>query len=225
MAKKDFTLIVPLCKNNGDEFSNAFMLDNNGISNCVKSIMNLPLDTFTNIYFVILKSVNEKYKIKELLFLQLTRLNINAKIVVLNDETKSQAETIYNTIRFLNIENNAICIKDGDGMFTINTIPTSNSIATYQIENMDVLYPKNKSYVDIDDNFNVTNIIEKRVISNFINAGGYVFNKGKDFCDAYDVLNKINIQDTHLYISHIIYKMMLDGKIFKPLMVDNFIEL
>lgn len=61
----------------------------------------------------------------------------------------------------------------------------------------------------------ITNIIEKRVISNMFNAGGYCFENAEDFLYSY----KKNAPLGNIYISHLIYSLLLDGHIFRPIKV------
>ena len=78
--------------------------------------------------------------------------------------------------------------------------------------------PQHKSYVAVDDMFYVTNIIEKRVVSRFFSAGGYCFEDAMDFCSYYEKLKDY----APLYLSHIIYAMLLDKKIFRPIQIDDY---
>lgn len=83
---------------------------------------------------------------------------------------------------------------------------------------MKTVDPQHKSYIALDDQFYITNIIEKKIISRYFNAGGYVFASANEFCNYYKRL------DTYgsVYMSHIVYSMLLDGKNFRPFMVNNY---
>ena len=67
----------------------------------------------------------------------------------------------------------------------------------------------------------ITNTIEKRVIDHYFNAGGYCFENGATFCRYYE---RYCNQDA-LFLSHIIYSMLLDGHIFRPFMAYNYKDL
>ena len=63
-----YTLIVPIAADTdkmGTEMPYLFGLDSNGLMYCVKSIMGLPLEAFSDIYFTILHKHNLRYKLLE----------------------------------------------------------------------------------------------------------------------------------------------------------------
>lgn len=218
---KSFSLIVPIAADKNKykyEMPYVFGMNKVGIMHCVYSILGLNLDIFTTIYFTILKKHDIKYRLKELFELQFSRLGLtNAKVVVLKEPTLSQAETIYNTIKAEGISG-SIFIKDADGYFSGEVQPI-NSIAIYPLENLQFVNPQNKSYVAIDDMFYVTNVIEKRVISHYFNAGGSSFEDVNEFCKYYEAISQY---DGRIYVSHLIYSMLLEKKIFRPILVKDF---
>ncbi len=213
-------LIVPLAADSpsyNSKLPRVFSLDDEGIARCIKSVLGLNLEWFDKIYFTILKKHDLQYLIKDTLTLQFKRVGItNASVVVLDEPTIDQAETVFQTIKTTNI-NGLVFIKDGDGFFRA-TVEDSNSVAIYPIEEMNMLFPKNKSYVSVDDMYYITNIIEKNVVGHFINAGGYCFCDSSVFCKYYEKLRHYG----KLYLSHIIYAMLLDKISFRPLIVDDF---
>ena len=125
-----------------------------------------------------------------MLKLQFKKLGLsNAKVVVLDEPTTSQAETVYRTVNCENIEG-AIFVKDPDGYFC----------GDFTIAN------------------NITNIIEKKIISRFFNAGGYIFDDAAVFCKYYERLYLYE----QLFMSHIVYAMLLDNIPFRPFEVKDF---
>lgn len=213
------SLIVPVAADK-PEYENdlpyIFGLNSEGIVICLKSVLGLDLKRFDNIYFTILKKHDERFCISELLNLQFHRLGIdNARVVILDEPTKDQAETIFRTISQEGIVG-SIFIKDADSYFSTE-IPNSDSVAIYPIEELETLSPKDKSYVAVDDMSYVTNIIEKSIIGHHISAGGYQL-KASDFIHYYNKLRKLG----KLYLSHIIYAMLLDKKSFRPMQVEEY---
>ena len=83
------------------------------------------------------------------------------------------------------------------------------------VENLEWVNPQHKSYVQVDDMFYITNIIEKKIISHYFCAGGYCFEKVDDYCKYYESLQ----DNDDLYLSHIIYSMLLDKMIFRPILI------
>lgn len=217
-----FSLIVPIAAYKPEyEYKMPFVfgLGADGFSLCVESAKNLNINKFDDVYFTTLSKYDEKYSVKNLLELQFKRLKwTNAKVLLLDNITSSQPETVYETIKSERITG-SIYIKDSDCSFVCDVYP-QNKIATYQLEKMDWVDPQHKSYVDIDDGFYVTNIIEKRIISHNFCAGGYSFENVVDFCNYYYQLK----DEKGLYLSHIIYAMLLDNYVFRPDNVTEYID-
>lgn len=212
-------LLVPVAADK-EEYSEGlpylFGLDKDGITICLKSILGMNLSQFDHIYFTILKKHDEKYYLSENLHLQFKRLGLHqARVVVLDESTDDQAETIYRTIQQEGIEG-GLFVKDADSYFTTEASQV-NGIAIFPIEELEVLSPKDKSYVAVDDMYYVTNIIEKSVIGHYISAGGYVFNVNM-FKAYYQRLRGYG----RLYLSHLIYAMLLDKQSFRPIMVEDY---
>ena len=214
------SLIIPIGADN-IEYENympyIFNFAPDGISLCIKSIQGLDLNRFDNIYFTILEKYDKKYSLSLLLKLQFKKLGLStAKVVVLDEPTTSQAETVYRTVNCENIEG-AIFVKDPDGYFC-GDFTIANSIAIYPLDKLEMVNPRNKSYVELDDQFYITNIIEKKIISRFFNAGGYIFDDAAVFCKYYERLYLYE----QLFMSHIVYAMLLDNIPFRPFEVKDF---
>ena len=194
-----------------------FGLDKDGIVICIKSILGLNLTKFDDIYFTVLRKHEERFFVSDLLKLQFKRLHIvNAKVIILDEPTMDQAETVYRTIIQENIQG-SIFIKDADSFFYTD-FGVENSVALYPIEELEVLSPKGKSYALVDDMYYLTNIIEKNVVGHYISAGGYFIQRVETFCYYYNHLRSFG----RLYLSHIIYAMLLDKKTFRPMMVTEY---
>ena len=197
-----------------------FHFAEDGTQLCIKSIQGLNLSKFEHIYFVILEKLDRRYNLSELIHMQLRNMGLaeKASVVSLKESTTSQAETIYECIRQENIEG-SIFVKDADGYFSCDFTET-NGIAIYPLDKLDMVNPHNKSYVDLDDQFYITNIIEKKIISRYFNAGGYLFEDARQFSAYYECLRDYK----GLYMSHIVYAMLLDNISFRPFEVEGFID-
>lgn len=219
-SSKNFSLIVPAAadkKENAGEMPYIFGPDAQGVMRCVKSILGLNLDIFDAIYFTILRKHAQAFDIDTLLQLQFRRLGLDkARIVILDEPTATQAETIVRTIEKENISG-AIFIKDADGFFRAEVLP-ENGVAVFPLERLELVDPRNKSYVAVDDMQHITNIIEKRIVSNLFNAGGYCFEDASEFMDVYASHRHLG----HIYISHLIYSMLLNGSLFRPIQVTDY---
>ena len=183
----------------------------------MKSILGLNLDIFDSIYFTILRKHAERYDLDVLLELQLRRLGLDkAKIVILDEPTSTQAETVAKTIEQEEIEG-SIFIKDADSYFNAEIYP-ENGVAVYPLEKLKLVDPRNKSYVSVDDMQHITNIIEKRVVSNLFSVGGYCFENVNDFLEVYRQHKDLG----QIYLSHLIYSMLLNGNLFRPIRVSAY---
>ncbi len=222
-ATPEFSLIVPVAADTAqseNRIPRVFTPGDDGTLLCIKAITGLNLDVFDNIYFTILRKHAERYDVDSLLRLQFDRLGLQkAEIIILDEPTSSQAETIARTIEKADIDG-AIFIKDADGYFEADVYP-ENGVAVYPLERLDLVDPKNKSYVSVDDMQHITNIIEKRVVSHLFNAGGYCFEDASKFLDVYNQLKGYN----PLYLSHIIYYMLLERNLFRPIHIHHYSDL
>lgn len=217
---KNFSLIVPAASDKSTEagtMPRIFSTGREGTLLCVRSILGLNLEAFDNIYFTILRKHVEAFDIDSLLRLQFRRLGIgNVHIVILDKPTATQAETIVRTIETEKITG-AIFVKDADCFFRAEVYP-ENGVAVYPLEQLELVDPRHKSYVAVDDMQHITNIIEKRVVSHLFNAGGYCFEDVAKFLKAYDKYASLG----SIYLSHLIYAMLLEGESFRPIQVKEY---
>lgn len=214
------TLIMPIAANKPEyvhRMPRIFQMAEDGTMLCIKALQSLDLTKYGHIYITILKSLDERYSLSEMLKLQFRIKGIkNADVVVLEEPTSSQPETIFQTIRKMNICG-SIFIKDADCSFTGDDT-NENAIVIYPLEQLDWVNPKNKSYANIDDMYYITNIIEKRIVSHYFTAGGYCFEDADTYCHYYERF----AGQQNLYLSHIIYSMLLDKHIFRPVIAKEY---
>jgi len=217
-----FNLIVPIAADKPeyrDTMPYLFDLGNDGIMLCVKSITGLDLSCFDNIFFTVLKKHSEQFYLKEMFDIQFRRLGIKEKafVVELNECTKNQPETIYETIKRMQIIG-SVMIKDADSFLSCSISP-ENSVCVFPLDSLQRVNPQDKSYVNIDDMYYITNIIERKIISRDFCAGGYIFEDTSYFLEKYEQL----LNMTPLYLSHIIFSMLLDDNInFRPIQVSEY---
>lgn len=220
-------LIVPMVTDQLNNYPIEYQYNDKGVMKCVDAISGLPLKQFTDIYFVINTRADERWHLQIKIKCDIFNLVCDGKLsadtnihfVKIDFQTKSQVETIYNAIVAANITG-SVFIKDADNSFTLNKLPLGNSVCIYSIEDCTVFEPQHKSYVSIDDNMLITNIIEKRIISKYFNCGGYSFSDVTHFIDAYNHFKNMN---EHVYLSHLIYYLMLEKKIlFTPEIATDY---
>lgn len=214
------SLVMPIAANKPEyatRLPRVFLIAEDGVMHCIRALKSLDISQFNHIYITILRHLDEQYALTERLQLQFCINGItNAEIVVLDEPTRSEPETIYQTIRQKHIQG-PIFIKDADCSFT-GEDTAGNAITIYPLEQLDWVNPKNKSYVSVDDMYYITNIIEKRIVSHYFTAGGYSFSSAATYCRYYE-----RLQDQQgLYLSHIIYAMLLEGHTFRPVLTKEY---
>ncbi|TDE21619.1 hypothetical protein E1100_16670 [Vibrio owensii] len=184
-----------------------------------KSIEQLDLDRFDRIVIVCLKEHLERYTSKEMVIEGFERsTGFKPDLVILDEPTSSQSETIYQAIKQGNIEG-SIFIKDCDNTFSCTPEPV-NAVTTIDLNDIELVDAKNKSYVEVDSLDVISNIVEKEVISNFFCCGGYSFQSTEDFCNAYESINS----ESEVYISHVIYKMLMSNEEFTRKTATNYTD-
>jgi hypothetical protein len=189
---------------------------------CIESIKGVNLDFFDKIYFTFLKEHEDTYKISNGLKKSLKKLNILEKceLVILDNQTSSQSETVYNTIKNKGISG-FILIKDSDNFFNVDISEEVNQICFFDLNNIDNINARSKSYLLMDSNKIITNIVEKKVISPYFSVGGYGFKSADYFCETYE---KMSNYTGECFISNIIFEMILQGEIFTGKETSNFID-
>lgn len=217
-----FSLIVPIASYKSEYLHTipaVFVKDEDGLMPCIKAVQTLDTTLFDHIYFTILRVLDNRHNLSALLHEQFCRIGLSrAEIVVLEETTVSQPDTIYQTIQQARIRG-AVFIKDADCSFSGEILP-QNEVVIYPLESLPWVNPQNKSYVAVDDNFYVTNIIEKKIISHYFLAGGYCFGDADIFCRFYLRYKG----QKGLYLSHIIYAMLLDKHLFRPVIASEYVD-
>lgn len=219
--KNKYSLIIPICGNfNTEEFDHIYDRSMDGETLLFKSIKKMNFDNIRKIYIGIPYNKDKKWGLSKLIQSQLELLNTEAPIEItkIKNPTKSQPETVAQLIE-INKINGSILIKDPDNSFEFSEL-RENFITIFPLDELDFVSPKDKSYVEIDDNGYVMNIIEKKIISRYFCTGGYFFKDAKLFMKYY---NKVSHYE-NIYMSHLILLMLLNGINFRPVKVDNYVD-
>jgi len=182
-----------------------------------ESIQGLPMDDFDSIKIVVLKKHLTNVILSNI-YLEFDEYK-NVDVLILNNPTSSASETVSKCIKSYGITG-GIHIKDVDDYFEINEIKP-NQVATISLDNVKNITPSNKSYVRSHNSGEILSIIEKKVISSDFCSGLHSFSSADEFVKTYEELEQI---DGEIYISHVIYKMLLNGKRFTINEAQNFID-
>jgi len=191
----------------------------NGNLMLVESIRGLDLTNIETIVVICLRQHYDDYGIKNMLNRQFAKLNLEDKLkIVVIESSRSQPHTVYQGLKLLDLAG-AILIKDSDNFFKYEPHP-GNSVCYLRLANANIRTAANKSYILMSETGIVVNIVEKRIISDSFCVGGYSFAKASEFNETFE---KIGNRDT-LYVSHIIYQMILDGIPFTSVEVEGFLD-
>lgn len=191
----------------------------NGNLMVTEAILGLNIHSVDNIYLILLKDHVDNFASVKGIEKAFDNINVKHKLHIIQiEETRNQPETVYKGIKCGNIQG-SIYIKDSDNYFC-SKIRSENAVAVYDLNNLEIVNPSNKSYAVPNDDGYLANIIEKKVISSTFCCGGHSFQSTELFCKYFEKLQ----DNDDLYISHMIYKMILDGVNFKIDEVDDYID-
>lgn len=190
----------------------------NGNLMLAEAIRGLSFTDLEKIYLVVLAAHLEEFKCLEGIKKQFQQIGLADKLVViaLDKPTQSQPETVARGIENAKISG-PICIKDSDNYFRLK-VPSTNFVSVVDLNQVGFINPSNKSYADVNENHFVTNIVEKRVISNFFCSGAYGFEDAQEYLRYFNALSGLK----GLYLSHIIYQMLLENKAFSAAVCSEY---
>jgi hypothetical protein len=172
-----------------------------------KALEGIEAGSFDRIIFTIVKEHNEQYE-AALMLEQVFDIPHDHKyaICMLDDFTTSQAETVVKTIEKENIVGE-IVIKDSDNYVKIDEVEScGDAIVGLNIETFakEINRLPAKSFLKVNDQNIVIDIIEKRIKSEYICIGVYCFSEAKVFVDAYKEILRGNNVDREIYVSHVV---------------------
>ena len=148
------------------------------------------------------------------------------KIITLKKFTKGPADTAYQALKKLNFKKDKeILIRDCDSFFD-HKDQKGNYVCCYSIidymksQNGNI---KNKSYIKLNKLKNISQIVEKKIISNIFSIGAYKFRSHKMYVKCFKNLK--NVINNEIYVSDVIQEAIINGEIFRSNFASNFIDL
>ena len=188
----------------------------------LKSIELIDMKDITSIFIISLREYEDTYHFKDAIVSELKRRYPDKMINVelLAEPTRNQPETIYQGLLHRYLTDEPLLIKDCDNQFMLKLDKNFNSVAVGNLHDYKYINPTNKSYIEVGNNDQVVNIVEKQVVSPYFCAGAYYFKSVIQFKKYYKQLQ----HEDNLYISHIIYKMILDGEVFVDAPVNHYLD-
>ena len=121
------------------------------------------MSQFDNIFFSVLKEHDEKYDAAKIL----KKIFPDSKVLVIEEVTRGQAETVVKMLEYFNIKNSFL-VKDSDSYFNtkINYEKGKNYISICDAKKIPTVKLYNKSFVEISkQNFILRTSLQ--IISNF----------------------------------------------------------
>ena len=182
-------------------------------------IENLALDA--NFVFLVRKEHEKKYNIVSLLKV----LAPNCKVVIVNKLTEGAACTTLLAKKLIN-NNNPLIIANSDQFIEWNSSKTMYKFISRKIDGgiltFDSLHPK-WSYAKTDKYGNVTEVAEKKVISNHATVGIYFWKKGSDYVKYAEKMIKKNIRvKNEFYVCPVFNEAIKDNK---KIIIENIEEM
>ena len=136
-------------------------------------------------------------------------------LVVFEKQTQSQIETIRDIITTWKVTG-PIQIKDCDNQFEPRAITiedhNKNFIAYSRLQGV-IFNPESKSYLELNENNEIVNVVEKKIISDKFCCGLYGFESVEDF---------MYYSQGCSYVSEVVFKMILDKKVFTGMSVEKY---
>ena len=182
----------------------------NGNFMIVDSILGMELLDISSLNLIYLKEHEDKFKFKQGLLLNLKKYNLHSLVnfIELEKETLHQVETVQLGLKQIG-KDIPFLIKDCDNSFKVNVTSLENNFVSYcKLENLKGSDVASKSYLQLDSMGVISNIVEKKVISDKFCCGAYYFKSSKEF------LEYSNIDSANSFISDVVFNMILNGKTF-----------
>ena len=179
-----------------------------------RSIEGVFSEEYDRVLIVLLEGDVNEYHVDTIINTELQRYPV--EIVTLKNMTSGPAETVYAAIQKAGITGSVV-VKDADNYLKIECVPHGNFVAGLDLNTWerDIHNLRNKSFLILNEQGNLLDIIEKQVRSDVICLGLYGFNKAEDFVKAYRKLNDASYLISRLYISHVIsYLIGYSGRVF-----------
>lgn len=177
-----------------------------------------------NPYEVIFLIHKDDIKSNQFLSLLSKSYKFKIRIISIPNVTRGQAETVLKAKELIN-NYNKLLVFNADTFFISKNL--SEILHNQRIDGaiavfIDNTYTEKYSFVKVDKKFNVTEVAEKKRISNLASNGLYYFKYGKDFVKyAEDMISKNETVRNEFYVIPLYNKMLQDGKRVKAFVVDE----
>lgn len=215
------TLIIP-CGGKSSRFPNMkpkWMLTHpDGKLMLQKAVEEIDLTKFTRFVITLIKQHDQQYDaaliVKQAFkYLEAVTSTPNIEICILDGFTSSASETIYRTLKQMNIQGSFV-VKDSDNYVSFD-LGDGNFIVGCGIDEFNLTNLQGKSYLSVDTPTNtIQRIVEKQIVSSTVCLGVYGFSSSKIFINAYEQLVDKYTQK-EMYVSAVVDFLIAAGFKFK----------
>jgi len=150
----------------------------------------------------------------------------SVKILILEEQTKSPAETINKTIKAFKIDNQVV-IKDSDCLVRVPYSPEKNYTVGLKItDKTSVEKIQEKSFIIKNDDNILKDILEKQIVSDIICLGIFSMSSS-EFVSAYEKIcaNDVYKHENEIYVSHIIsYLVTNQQTVFEYVEATEYVD-
>lgn len=172
-----------------------------------KAMEGFNLDVYDRIIITIVKEHDEQYEAA--LMLTQAIKNPKVEILILDTFTSSPSETIALTLQKMNVQTSFV-VKDSDNKVSFNCMEESEFIVGIDVtKHSDVQRLGAKSFLVVNEQNIITDIIEKQIKSGEICVGVYGFDSPEVFLSAFEAVRQGNNQE--VYLSHIVAYLIGTG--------------
>lgn len=197
-----------------------------GMLLCIKSIIDIYPEKYDRIIFSILLSDEEKYNASNTIKSEIEKLklDLDVEIYFLDHQTNGPANTVYLTVKNMNVTGE-IVVKDSTNYQKFNCDVSGNFVIGLDLTCYEGFIEKlrSKSFISLNEQGQVLDIIEKKFRSDIISTGMYGIKRCDDFIDAYERLCDKCYPIDKLYLSHIIsYLIGYKSRVFHCSMITEF---
>ncbi len=190
-----------------------------------KAVEGLDTDAYERIIVTIVKEHAEKYN-ADIILNKIFKEKIGKKfqLCILDEFTTCQAETILKTLDIMNVQG-AFAVKDSDNYIKVDVNNNNSFVVGLNINRFtrEIARLNQKSFLIVNEQGIITDIIEKRIKSECVCVGMYGFESGELFHDAYNHLRDVSSDRYEIYLSHIIsYIIGMKKEVYQCVYAEDY---
>lgn len=218
------TLLLPcLGRTVVDDIPQYLLRHPNGQMLIERSIDGIFAKLYDRILIILLKSDIEEFDAKNKIIQEIGE-RYPVEFVVLENMTSGPAETVYRALKEAKVTGQ-IVVKDSDTYIKMSEQMTGNFVVGLDLNEWekDIHNLREKSFLVLNEQKNILDIIEKQIKSDVICLGLYGFSRSEKFIHAYEKLSDGSYPINGLYLSHIIsYLIGYSGKVFRYVTAEEY---